>query len=481
LRRPRNVDSWYEYEKVKSFSDSEVFLKNIDTSGQVKVALIYPNDYKVASSSLSFHKVFEKLNESKKISCERFFFDRKFKKNYSIDSLTPLDQFHIWSFSVNFELDLLNVVSLLKTYKIPLRKRNRKSYHPMILFGGALTYFGNSITDQIADFVYHGDLSDEFVKIIEDFYKKRTKDELIGDLKDFFRSKGTNYSCSLSSSVYLTDKTIFDNRFLIEISRGCVRKCKFCTVGFNFGKFRFIRPELIIDKMNSVKEYTRKIGLISATVTDYPYLDRIIDYALDNDFYLSFSSLRLDSLTKNILKILKKSDQSQFTIAPEGGSQKIRNIYNKGISHEQILRALNMGRESDFDSIKLYFIYGGPEEEKTDLDGIVDIGNICLNLGYKKVILSINPLIPKPDTPFENYKMEDVKVLKNKERYLKNELKRIGVKASFESIKSSIIQYILTSMKDEQAKKFLETAENVENISGNLLEIFKNNSEKGAG
>ncbi len=473
MRRPRDVDSWYEYEKVKNFRDSEVFLKNIDTTGQIKFALIYPNDYQIASSSLSFHKVFEKLNESRNIGCERFFYDNKFKKNYSIDSLTPLDQFSIWSFSVNFELDIINIIKLLKSYKIPLNKKNRKSYHPIIIVGGALSYFRNAITDVIADFIYHGDLSDEFIKYIEENYVGKPKDSFIKDLNIFFRFKGVNFSCSLSNSVYLTKKTVFDNRFLIEISRGCKRKCKFCTVGFNFGNFRHIDPELIIMKMKEVKKFTKKIGLVSATVTDYPFLDKIIKFSFENDYDLSFSSLRLDSLTENILKILKKSSQNQFTIAPEGGSQKIRNIYSKGITNDHITRALKLGRDMLFDSIKLYFIYGAPEEEKNDLDEIVNIGKCCLDMGYKKIIFSVNPLIPKPDTPFENLQMENIKVLKSKEKYLKNELKKTGIKGNFESIKSSIIQHRIVSMEYEQVERFLDIAEINENIINSLLEVSK--------
>ena len=282
-----------------------------------------------------------------------------------------------------------------------------------------------------------------------------------------------NFSCSLSSSVYITKKTVFDNRFLIEISRGCKRKCKFCTVGFNFGNFRHVAPELIIEKMKEVKKFTKKIGLVSATVTDYPFLDEIIKFSFENDYDLSFSSLRLDSLTENILKILKKSSQNQFTIAPEGGSQKIRNIYSKGITENQIIKALKLGRDMFFDSIKLYFIYGAPEEEKKDLDEIINIGKRCLDMGYKKVIFSINPLIPKPDTPFENLKMENLKVLKNKEKYLKNELKKIGIKGNFESIKSSVIQYKLGTIEQDQVERFLNKAEKNENIINCLLEVSK--------
>lgn len=474
MRRPRESKAWQEFEKVTAHSKNEHFLEEISIDGSVDVALIYPNDYAVASSSLSYHELFRRFNASPAIRCERFYYDSSFQKFYSVDSARPLDEFKIWAFSIHFELDLINIIKMLKKLKIPLNKKDRNKFHPVIMLGGAISYFSNAITEILADVVHCGDLTDEFTETVSNLESSTNRVEIIEILKKTSHISMNNktdpvFVPQLSSSVYITSDTIFENRVLIEISRGCGRFCRFCVAGYNFGPVRYRSPEEIISLMKKYKSHTNKFGLVAATVTDYPYLDEILEFTINNGIDISVSSLRLDSLSVKLLEALKGSWQNQFTIAPEGGSQRLRNLYGKGISRDHIQIALEKGIEAGFKRVKLYFIYGSVFEISEDSEGILEIVTAAKKLGYSQIIASLNPLIPKPHTPFDNVPMPSIPELKRVERSISNSLRIPGVKADFESIRESVIQYSLSNMDCGGAEEFIKFCEKEEKLQVNTF------------
>jgi len=150
--------------------------------------------------------------------------------------------------------------------------------------------------------------------------------------------------------------------------------------------------------------------------------------------------MRMGGLSEKLLELLIRSGQKSFTVAPEGGSQKIRNILQKDISEEEIDRALKLGVKVGFKKIKMYFIYGVPGETDEDLKDIIRLALHAKKMGYELKV-SLNPLIPKPGTPFEGEKMEDMKILREKEKFLKHFFKKIGIEFHFESIRKSLLQY----------------------------------------
>ncbi|MCD6550930.1 radical SAM protein, partial [Thermotoga sp.] len=157
------------------------------------------------------------------------------------------------------------------------------------------------------------------------------------------------------------------------------------------------------------------------------------------------------------LKVLKESGQRSFTIAPEAGSQRIRDILKKDITDEQIEIALKMARNIGFDRIKMYFIYGLEEEIEEDLKAFRKIGDLALQMGYREIHMSFNPLIPKPGTDFEKRKMEPVGVLRKKEKFLKEFLR--GFRVDFESIRESVIQYTIAHASREEAAEWVKLFE----------------------
>ena len=213
---------------------------------------------------------------------------------------------------------------------------------------------------------------------------------------------------------------------------------------------KFVRPEVIEEFL---KQENYPIGIISATITDYPWLDELLDMLEYYKIKFSVSSMRADGITRRILKLLKQSDQNTYTIAPEGISQKIRNIMLKDLTEEELLNALELGRLENFTNVKLYYIVGFEEEESEDFEELKNFISKIKKMGYRSISLSINPLIPKRKTPFYGRNFINEKKYTKIRKWMYENLK--GVKLHFESYKLSKKQYIYNIMTEEDIiKKF---------------------------
>ncbi len=466
MRRPRGSEDYREFSKVKTLSDSEVWISSKKTWGDLKIALIFPNSYRVGSSSLSFSFVKTLLELHPAVVVNRFYYDPGFSRFYSLDSLRPLDEFEIWAFSVHFELDVLNVLDVLEKRGVPLRWRDRNDSHPLVIVGGALSYFNADSFWSVADAIYHGDLEPLWRDLIEALMERKRTSVLdrLSDLKSVsippMGKRGTpamvrNLDEIPPVSNYLTPMGEFKNTLLLEIGRGCIRRCAFCVAGHVQKPVRFMKIETLEKLLKKTPESV-KLGFISATITDYPWLEKLLNLTKGRRF--SVSSMRMDGLTLDLLKALKRSGQRSFTVAPEGGSQKIRDILQKDIDEKDIENALILGREAGLESIKMYFIYGLEEETEEDLEAIVDLVKTAKRMGYK-TRSSLNPLIPKPLTPFQNRRMQPMKILRVKERLLKDSFGKHGLKADFESIRESAAQRAIATATPETSEEIVDIFE----------------------
>ncbi len=464
MRRPRRPEDYKDYRVVEDYSRKEI---DLNPSQGLSLALFFPSSYRVASSSLSFSWVRD-LFYAHGVGVERFFFQDFFSRFYSLESLRPVDEFRSIAFSYNFETDLINIMETLRKIGIPLRWKDRNSNHPLIFVGGAMTYFNPSTVYPIADFIYLGDLEVGIEKISEAILE-REKERSISVLEDlpFVTIPRTGKSGTVAKArdlnelppvgSVITPEGEFKSKILIEVGRGCIRRCAFCMIGHLQKPARFLR----IDTMKKILSRIPKdvsLGLISATITDYPWMDELLDLLEGRNF--SVSSMRMDRLNLRLLKMLRNSGQRSFTVAPEGGTQKVRDILKKDINHHHIENALMIGREAGFDNLKMYFIYGVPGESEEDLRGIASISKMASDMGYKTVKLSLNPLIPKPGTPLGSVKMENIKILKEKKEFILNILKKLkGVKVHFEGLKESVVQYEIANSSLDDAEEYVDVFE----------------------
>jgi radical SAM family uncharacterized protein len=447
-----------------------------DWGGRLRIALAYPNTYTIGMSNLGLQSVYGILNQRRDVVCERVFLpapeEEILLKKYnspllSYESQRPLKEFDLLIFSISFENDYLNVLKILHLADIPLRAKERDSSLPLIGAGGVATWLNPEPLAPFLDFFLIGEAEAFLDEFVDNYFKyaDQEKDILLQNLAQstpgvyvpsgytpVYKNNGTlkeivvkdsfpfpivkrclkDLHASAAHSQIITSETEFSQMFLIEIERGCFHGCRFCGAGYIYRPPRMRPLSSLLKAITAGLKFSSKIGLIGAAINDYPHLEKLIKFILDQEAVFSVSSLRADRLNKELLSALKKCHHKTITIAPEAGTQRLRNVINKGLSEDQILQAAILVSEFGFKTLKLYFIIGLPTETQTDLEGIVELikkmkkvmlavhqGRLCPHIH-----LSIASFVPKPFTPFQWHPMDSIESLKKKMKWLKNALKK---------------------------------------------------------
>jgi len=479
------------------------------SSYQLRVALGFPNKYEVGIANLGFQTIYRILNQVDDVSCERLFlFDYKPQdKVRTLESGDPLNFFQIISFSVPFELDYLNVLKILKQAKIPLLSIERDESHPFLLAGGVAVTLNPEPMAPFFDAIFIGEAEEGIVEVAEVFKKgytkKRTLQELAkvkglyvpefyepiydekGFLKEYnieqgFPSKIENRKADLEKietySSIVTPLSHFKDMFIVETERGCAWKCRFCAAGHLYKPFRPHKKEKIISEIEKYAGDSKSIGLLGSMVSDLPFLEELCCDLYQRGYQIGVSSLRVDKVTPGLLDILIKSGLKTLTLAPEAGTERMWKIIDKRIDREDVLCAARLAKEKNLEKLKLYFIIGLPFESKEDIEGIIDlvkqihkifVGEALVasreNVGAtfpstllrtvslpnrmvaRKIILSINPFVPKPFTPFQWEPMDSEKSLREKLKIISEGVRSLkGIKFEKKSIKEAILQGVLS-------------------------------------
>ena len=471
---------------------------------KVTVALIYPNTYFVGMSNLGYQQVYHLLNHREDTICERVFLpDREDMDEYqrtgtaifSLESHRLLRDFDIIAFSIPFENDYLHALKILEMGNIPLMAAERSEEHPLVVAGGVTTFLNPEPMADFIDLFLIGE-GEELVNEFVDGYLKNNDAEKVELLSKLTKIEGI-YVPSLYSVSYKPDGTIesfvqkgkasrkvkrrwirdidsaptvsriftpdteFSGMHLVEISRGCGRGCRFCTAGFIYLPPRIRNPKRILDDISGQwsvasgkSTHIDKVGLVSAAVSDYPFIHSLCVPLIAMGKKVSVSSLRMDSTSDELVDALKESGHKTMTFAPEAGTERLRNVINKGISEDDILKSVEMAISRGILNAKLYFLIGLPTETDDDIEGIVKLAKrikkevlvLTKEAGrIGTITLSINPLIPKPWTPFQWSPMEDVKSMGNKLKYIKESLKKEGnIEVNHENPKDSYLQALLS-------------------------------------
>ena len=446
-----------------------------DTSS---IALIYPNTYSVAMSNLGFQLVYRLLNSRDDVVCERAFLpDREDKAEYdrtgrrleSLESARPLSEFDMIAFSVPFENDFPNILEILCRSKIPLKASDRGENDPLVIAGGVTSHLNPEPVADFMDLFAVGE-GEVIIEPLVDLFKKSQylpRQEILKALSKLksiyvpsfyevsYHDDGTvsaykavdgapekverawfkqdELEVSRGGSSVLTEDTTFGDMYLVEVGRGCGRGCRFCAAGFINLPPRERKTESLTAEFKEGIARDKRIGLISPSLADHPDIEDICRIIHESGGQSSLSAVRADALEEGYLSYIKKGNLKTVTIAPEAGTERMRDVINKCLSDEDILNAVALLGKVGIPNIRFYFMIGLPTEEEADIDGIIDITLRCRDLFieeskvHKKVgniTLSVNSFVPKPFTPFQWHPMEDEKSLKAKLKKIKKALGR---------------------------------------------------------
>jgi len=465
---------------LRSISARETIL-NKKSGGRFNFALVYPNSYRVGMSNLGIHIIYQLLNDLNQISCERFFLNPSANKILSVESLAPLNKFQIIGFAVSFEPDYFNIIKILRLSKINPRASLRTDFDPIIIAGGPCATFNPEPLAEIFDAFVIGEGEiilpplvnaiinaenlprlkkleklAEIPGVYVPTFKKSVSRQWIKNLDDF-----------PAHSTILTDDAEF-NMYLIETARGCGRHCRFCMAGYCFRKPRNRSIDVLKQEILSAKHFGKKIGLMGAAISDYPKINDLCRFILENNLQMSVASFRADSVTPELVHSLAKSGLKTLTIAPEVGSDKMRRVINKGLTEKNIFNAVELGINAGIKNFRLYFMIGLPFEELSDVEEIAKLSARIKKMCAGRLTLSVNPFVPKPFTPFQWAPFAEKKYLDAALKILRSRLKSVhGVEIISESVKAAEIQAIL-SRGDRKISEIVLQSESAQDFRKNF-------------
>lgn len=440
---------------IRLIIEKNVIQKNLKDVN-LRFGLCYPNVYRTAMSSLGYEILYNMINEREDSYCERIIFPNI----KSIETGSPLKDFNIISFTLQYEEDYFNVVKMLKESGIPLRSKDRSEKDPLIIAGGPCATSNPMPMADFIDLFIIGEGEAVLNTFLDRYIKSSNKNlEEFLDIKGIYIPKFDNeveiaIVEDMNQAYHITypiisesdDKdfeTALKNSIMLNVSRGCSRGCRFCMSGYLYRPMRETDLNKLIEIAEKSRENTglNRVVLIGAAVSDYSRITELIEELKKRDFQIATPSLRIESIDENHLKMLKESGLKTLTIAPES-ILRLRKGINKHIPDEKIFEVVKKAFELNF-NIKLYFLIGLPNETLDDIKELAEFMQKIaeFNINHNTVKFSVNPVIPKPHTPlqWEQYNLSDVK---KKIRFLKKEMKHYKIKV--ESPKKGMIQYILS-------------------------------------
>ncbi|MCD6461025.1 radical SAM protein [bacterium] len=425
----------------------------------LSMVLCYPNSYYVAMSSLGFQSMYFHINTHPSVFCDRAVVEDN-QPVLGLMTKKPIGNFDIIALSVSYELDYFNIVKMLKKAGINLYRVQRASSDPLIIIGGIAITINPAPLSRLADVFVIGDGEEVINKIIDNYIERKTRsgDDVIekiaavdgvycpsvhGEKSRIKRQVVADLDKYPSQSFVITKNTDFSDKFVIEFQRGCGRRCKFCAADHIYPRPRFRSKDHILEQIEKNLKITKKVGLMGVAVMSHPHINEILNQLIDWGVKSSVSSLRIESINKEILCRLKELGQKSVTLAPETGTDRLRFSINKRFTNELLLEKTHICATLGIREIKLYFMVGLPGETENDITALYELIKECAK--FKIVIkAAVNPFIPKPHTPFQLEAMDFKKSLKYKINLLKKLLRTIPcVNLSFSSIKEAYLEGLI--------------------------------------
>jgi radical SAM superfamily enzyme YgiQ (UPF0313 family) len=469
-------------EKGRKHLDEETGTIIKDWGGKLPFAFVYPNSYFIGMSNLGLQAIYGFLNKREDTVCERTFWDKENSQGalpLSVESQRPLTDFAVLAFSLNYELDYLNLAPLFKASGINLYSEQRDETQPLLIAGGPCVTANPMPVTPFFDCLCIGEAESilpSMIPIIAEGISSN-RNELLKVLSKVpgvyvprynpdtpvIRQKVKNLDDTPVHSIVLTRDTELSDLYLIEVERGCAHNCHFCLVSNAFSPMRFHSAEQILKQAENGLQFRKRIGLVGPAVTDHPQIEEIFSGLLKMEAQFSISSLRITSLTSKLLNQMVQGGLHSVALAPEAGSEHMRQVIKKGINESQILEAISKASENKMQQLKLYFMIGLPQETDEDIQAIVDLSLkgkdiIKINRAKTRLTLNISPFVPKAGTVFQRMPMENPDIIQRKISFLKNKLNHNGIKINIESPQWSKVQAIL-SRGDATLAKVLENTD----------------------
>ena len=481
-----------------------------DWGGKISVALVYPNTYAVGMSNLGFQTIYRHLNAMPDVVCERVFMPepadldemrRAETQPFSLESLRPLTDFHLIGFSVTYEGDYINVLRLLAMAGIPVRAAARRPHDPLVLMGGVCAFSNPEPIAPFMDFVAVGEGEELVVEmiaayragyrdragllaslaVIDGVYVPERYDIAYADdgaIVDVAARDGApaivakrrlrNVNAFETVAAVKTSQAEYGHMALLEVGKGCGRGCRFCLEGQVYRPVRHRSVDALretVERMAAAGE--RRIGLVGACVSDYPWLADLLKVVEDNGMELSISSLRADSLSEGLVAALARGGHRTLTMAPEAGTERLRRVIRKSISDDQLMTACDLVRAHGIPNLKTYFMIGQPTETIEDVEAIPDLAGRMLERlrvldptgrPFGRLTLSVSSFVPKPWTPFQWAPFDGAESLQAKLEIIKRGVRRFSnVRVLHENPREAALQALL-ARGDRRVGDFLELA-----------------------
>ncbi len=447
-----------------SFTDDRTFLyeKSCKDDTAYNVVMGYPACESFALSSLGYMWLSKLLDETPEYNLKQVFTDSKiYPDKREIEAI---------SFSLSYEMDFMGVFEVLEKLGISCFSKDRED---VFVFAGGPVITSNPMPfAHIFDFVLIGD-GEQLLKTVLSMLKEKRNTprqevlNLLAQIEGVYvpvlnnmTHKVTEPLSEVVHTPIISEKSYFSNTFIIEVERGCYNRCGFCLASYLNLPVRYVEYEEIIAKIEFALQYTKDIALLGAQVSAHPRFMDICDYLInkiekDDSINVNFSSLRVDAVNAQVIKLLRVSGQKTFTVAIEAATERLRKVINKNLDEQKLFEALQYAYDGGMTGVKVYCMLGLPTETDDDINAFADLAK-RLKARFKgfDITFSFSTFVPKPHTPFQWLPREDGSTLEKKQKLLTKELAKVGVKTKFSSAKWDYYQTLI-SRGDEKLGEYL--------------------------
>lgn len=477
-----------------------LFTPSSSLENAIDTIFAFPNEYIVGITSLGYQLIWANLAQRNDIKVSRLFTD--------IHENLPRNP-ELLGFSFSWELDYVNILNLLEFLNIPLNSNDRKDYHPLVFGGGPVLTANPEPFADFFDVILLGDgetLLDNFINSYQQVRQENRETKLThlaqvsgiyipslyevkydscdGKIKSIQPidknipsqvEKQTFRGNILSASTVVTEKAAWENIYMVEVVRSCPEMCRFCLASYLTLPFRTANLETsLIPAIERGLKVTNRLGLLGASVTQHPEFDSLLDYLAQpkyDDIRLSIASVRTNTVTEKLARVLSNRHTKSITIAVETGSEKLRKVINKKLENDEIIEAAINAKAGGLKSIKFYAMVGIPQEEEEDLDAtIVMLEAVRKAAPGLRLSLGCSTFVPKSHTPFQWFGVNPK--AEKRLNFLQKQLTKKGIDFRPESYNWSVIQALI-SRGDRRISKLLELTRNYGNTIGSFKRAFK--------